>query len=63
MAGGSGSVGKTVLGVLVIGFLLTALNVLGVQSNEQLIVRGVVIIVAVVLDTINKRAKLREVAK
>ena len=63
MAGGSGSVGKTVLGVLVIGFLLTALNVLGVQSNEQLIVRGVVIIVAVILDTINKQAKLREVAR
>ena len=59
--GGSGSIVKTVLGVLVIGFLLTALNVLGIQSNEQLIVRGAVIIAAVILDTFNKQAKLKEV--
>lgn len=61
--GGAGSIVKTVLGVLVIGFLLTALNVLGVQSNAQLIVRGVVIVVAVILDTFNKQAKLKEVRK
>lgn len=60
MDGGSGSVLKTVLGVLVMGFLLTALNVLGIQSNEQLIVRGAVIILAVALDTFNKAAKLKE---
>jgi len=61
--GGSGSITKTVLGVLVIGFLLTALNVLGVQSNAQLIVRGVVIVVAVTLDTFNKTEKMKEVLK
>lgn len=61
--GGDGSIKKTVLGVLVIGFLLTALNVMGVPSNAQLIVRGTVIIVAVILDTFNKKAKLKEVGK
>lgn len=61
--GGDGSIKKTVLGVLVIGFLLTALNVMGVPSNAQLIVRGVVIISAVILDTFNKKAKLKEVGK
>jgi ribose transport system permease protein len=60
LSGGSGSVIKTVLGVLVIGFLLTALNVLGIRSNEQLIVRGGVIIIAVLLDTANKKAKFKE---
>jgi len=59
LAGGSGSVINTVLGVLVTGFLLTALNVLGVQSDAQLIVRGAVISLAVILDTYNKEAKLR----
>ena len=63
LAGGNGSVTKTVLGVLVIGVMLTALNVLGVNSNAQLIVRGSVIIFSVILDAWNKRAKLREVAK
>ncbi len=63
LAGGDGSILKTVLGVLVLGFLLTALNILSVQSNAQLIVRGVVIIAAVIMDTANKKAKLREVRK
>jgi ribose transport system permease protein len=62
LAGGSGGIAQTVLGVLVIGVLATALNVLGVSSNQQLIVRGVVIIAAVILDSWNKRAKLKEVA-
>ena len=63
MAGGSGGILKTVIGVLVIGVLSTALNVIGVNSNQQLIVRGVVIIVAVVLDSWNKRLQLKEVLK
>lgn len=62
LSGGSGSIAKTVLGVMVIGFLLTALNVLGIRSNEQLIVRGGVIIIAVIMDVWNKKAKLKEVA-
>lgn len=62
LSGGSGSIAKTVLGVMVIGFLLTALNVLGIRSNEQLIVRGSVIIIAVIMDVWNKRLKLKEVA-
>lgn len=61
--GGSGSIVKVVLGTMVIGFLLTALNVLGVQSNAQWIVRGVVIVLSVTMDTFNKKAKLKEVAK
>lgn len=63
MAGGSGSILKTVIGVLVIGVLSTALNVIGVSSNQQLIVRGGVIIIAVLLDSWNKRLQLKEVAK
>ena len=63
LAGGSGSVFKTVLGVLVIGVLLNALNILGVKSDAQLIVRGGVIIVAVILDGWNKREMMKEVAK
>lgn len=61
--GGSGSIAKTVLGVVMLGVLLNALNLLGVQANEQLVVRGAVVIIAVVLDTLNKKAKLKEVAK
>lgn len=61
--GGSGSIAKTVLGVIMLGVLLNALNLLGIRANEQLIVRGAVVVIAVVLDTLNKKAKLKEVAK
>ena len=61
--GGSGNLAKVVLGAVVLAVLLNALNLLGVQANPQLIVRGAVIILAVILDVWNKRAKLKEVAK
>lgn len=63
LAGGEGNIIKTVLGVVVLGVLLNSLNLLGIQANEQLIVRGAVIILAVVLDTLNKRAQQKEVAE
>ena len=61
--GGEGSVMRTVLGVMVVGFMMTALNILGVQSNAQLIVRGAVIVSAVALDVLNKSMKFKEVAR
>ncbi len=61
--GGSGNMAKVVLGAIVLGVLLNVMNLLGVQANPQLIVRGVVIILAVILDVWNKKAKLKEVAK
>lgn len=63
MNGGDGNLAKVVLGAIVLGVLLNALNLLGVQANPQLIVRGAVIILAVILDVWNKNAKLKEVAK
>lgn len=63
LAGGEGNILKTVLGVVVLGVLLNSLNLLGIQANEQLIVRGAVIILAVVLDTLNKKAQQKEVAE
>lgn len=61
--GGNGSIMRTLLGVMVIGFMMTALNILGVQSNAQLIVRGAIIVLAVALDVLNKSMKLKEVAQ
>lgn len=61
--GGTGSIMRTLLGVMVVGFMMTALNILGVQSNAQLIVRGAIIVSAVALDVLNKSMKLKEVAQ
>ncbi len=60
MKGGSGSFINTVIGVVVIGVLGNALNLLGVGSYQQMIVRGFVIALAVALDIFNKNRQSGE---
>lgn len=55
--GGIGTVGGTVIGALVIGFLGNGLNLLHIPSYPQMIVKGIVIILAVGIDIV-KRKKL-----
>ncbi len=50
LAGGQGSVIGTLLGALIMGVLRNGLNLLRVDSNMQLVVIGVVIVLAVLLD-------------
>ena len=54
MTGGSGKLGGTVVGALIIGVLSNGLNLMGVQSFWQYIVKGVVILVAVYADSRKK---------
>lgn len=54
--GGVGTIGGTIIGVLVIGFLNNGLNLLGVSSFWQLIVKGAVILLAVYIDTLKKKS-------
>lgn len=57
MSGGSGRLGGTLIGVLIIGILNNGLNLMGVDSNWQYIVKGMVILLAVYVDFIrNKKA-------
>lgn len=57
MSGGSGRLGGTLIGVLIIGVLNNGLNLLGVDSNWQYIVKGLVILLAVYVDFLrNKKA-------
>jgi len=62
MAGGKGSIANTILGTIVIGILSNALNILGITSYPQMMVKGTIIIIAVALDVWNKRVKERELA-
>jgi ribose/xylose/arabinose/galactoside ABC-type transport system permease subunit len=59
LMGGSGSILKTILGVLVLGILSNALNVIGVNAYAQLIVRGAIIITAVALDGLKRSAEVK----
>lgn len=55
MSGGIGNLGGTLLGVLVIGVLNNGLNLLNINSFWQLILKGIVILMAVYFDVLKKR--------
>lgn len=50
MSGGKGHISGTVFGAMVIGIISNGLNLIGVSSYWQLIVKGLIIICAVLLD-------------
>ena len=54
LTGGKGKISKTIVGALIIGVLSNALNLLDVSSYYQMMVKGVVILIAVLLDRKNK---------
>jgi ribose/xylose/arabinose/galactoside ABC-type transport system permease subunit len=51
LSGGEGSVLGTFIGALIIGFLGNGLNLLGVPSFYQGLLKGIVLVLAVILDT------------
>ena len=55
MTGGYGRIGGTVIGALIIGVLSNGLNLMGVSSFWQYIVKGIVILAAVYADVIKRR--------
>lgn len=57
MSGGSGKIGGTLIGVLIIGVLNNGLNLMGVDSNWQYIVKGLVILLAVYVDWLRGRSR------
>jgi ribose transport system permease protein len=55
LSGGVGTIGGTVIGVLIIGVLHNGLNLIGVSPFTQQIVIGVVIALAVMVDQLRRR--------
>ncbi|EKN3979341.1 ribose ABC transporter permease [Yersinia enterocolitica] len=55
LSGGKGRIVGTLIGALILGFLNNGLNLLGVSSYYQMIVKAVVILLAVLVD--NKSSK------
>lgn len=50
LAGGKGKISGTLIGVLIIGILNNGMNLLGISAFYQQVVKGVVILIAVLLD-------------
>jgi len=58
LLGGSGTVFKTVIGVLILGFIQNGLLLVGLEFYVQYVVTWVIIILAVWLDVAAKRGRL-----
>jgi len=57
LSGGRGAVGGTLIGAFVIGVLSDGLVLLGVSEFWQIVIKGIVIILAVVVDHLQQRLK------
>lgn len=57
ITGGVGGMGKTLMGVLVLGILANGLNLIRVSSYVQNIVIGVIIVLAVYIDLVRQRRR------
>jgi len=55
-SGGKGSIGGTMIGVLLIGVINNSLDLLNVSSYYQQVVMGLIIVGAVVLDSLNQKS-------
>jgi putative multiple sugar transport system permease protein len=52
--GGVGTVGGTLIGALIMGMLNNGMSILGISSNTQQVVKGLVLLAAVAMDVISK---------
>ncbi|MDO4371052.1 MAG: ABC transporter permease [Clostridia bacterium] len=56
MSGGEGSMIGTLIGIFIIGIIANGLNLLGVQQGPQKMVKGLIIVIAVIIDVIRRRS-------
>ncbi len=59
LAGGRGTIVGTMIGAFVIGVLTVGLNQLGVSSFWQQVIKGLVIVLALIFDQLQQRAERR----
>lgn len=57
LAGGRGNISGTFIGVLLIGILSNGLTLLNVDTYYQMVIKGAIIILAVLIDTFGRRRK------
>lgn len=57
MSGGNANVWGTLFGCLVVGIVNNGMNLLGINANWQIIAKGLLILIAVVIDTLSIRAQ------
>jgi erythritol transport system permease protein len=63
LSGGRGTIGGTIIGAFVIGVLFNGMVLLGVSEFWQTVIKGAVIVVAVIVDLLQQRMQLAALAR
>ena len=53
--GGTGTVPGVIIGATLMGVINLGMNIMGVDANYQKVVKGAVLLVAVIFDVVSKR--------
>ena len=56
MAGGSGTLFGTIVGAIIVGIINNVQTLMGVDSNVQKIIKGIIIVAAVIIDVVTKNS-------
>ena len=56
LSGGSGNVVGTIIGAIIVGIINNVQNLLHINTYWQQVVKGLVILIAVIIDVVTKRA-------
>jgi ribose/xylose/arabinose/galactoside ABC-type transport system permease subunit len=59
LTGGKGSVGGTVVGVLIMGLIINIMNLLEIEAYPQQMAKGIIIIAALALHSLLARRRKR----
>jgi len=60
LMGGTGTISGTIIGALIVGVINNILNLMNVSSYWQMVVKGTVIAIAVILDVQTKTARSKK---
>jgi erythritol transport system permease protein len=63
LSGGRGTIGGTIIGAFVIGVLFNGMVLLGVSEFWQTVIKGAVIVVAVIVDQLQQRMQQAALAR
>ena len=58
--GGTGTIGGALIGALIMGVLNNGMSIMGINSNAQQVVKGLVLLSAVAFDVIGKMNLIRK---
>ena len=63
MAGGVGNIAMSIVGIYIVGIINNVMNLLSLNSFWQQVVKGIVILIAVLLDIFTRNAIMRSTSK